>query len=395
MEPPTGGGTSKSHLSEDIATGARSNLAANHPPGETSIQKDGPGSANTLLRKILHAVRDFNWHFVQEEISKLESSSYEHLAGSILCHVISAADNCSQRESILDTVTALVEMAPSEKVRNSIINSTHNDCKTPLQLAVSFPCNDGFQAALVAYLLDQGAVATIQSNSGKTPLHLAATNLCEASIRVLLERPQGTAHRLYDNNLATPLDCALDACRDQMAEATWDLGATDLSKYVPAEYQPCIKLLQDYQNRKKEVPNRDSPSWMKYCSSSACLSSVHVLRSTLPETDSATPQLISTRTLTTLDESVNDVLEGPHSMLEELLCQSNDLSSRSGAQVAAFRTLQGFVTPWIHLPAHNVSEADFPGYSFSVIVQPFQPLGHHLADCVLAGVGRKSGKDCL
>lgn len=359
-------------------------------------------SDNDLLNRIKLALfANFNWKFVQQEIRNLGPQSYEQLIAvevpilnatglsikfNALHFVISRMDHpedsmegsVAQGQSSFDTVIALVEGAPSDELRRKMINTPSSlNGATPLHLVTASKFDKYFRRYLVEYLLRKGAIATTSDNQRRTPLHLAATNLCEESIRALLRHLEESDHTgtLYDINFKTPLDCAKDAwAQTHMTKVIGATATTGLSSSMAGTYERIMKLLDDYQKQKKGVPDPGSSNWSKYSSSNSqyLLSNIHILESPGPCL-SVTGQVQEPPFWRMSEEPVTKVLHGPgtSSLLAELRCQTTDLFSRAGVQPAQavvpvpgprVTTSGPYVTAWIHLPAHNVRQLTFRSF---------------------------------
>lgn len=206
-------GPPASHFPESMTPGARSGHDPDPPLHAVSPPANGTASSDSdLLQDIARAIEQRRWHFIPDQIMKRGPNSYENLAGTALRFVIYAMkSNCNQEASILDTVKALVEMAPSEDHRDAIVNRTRFEGKTPLHLLVSFPCEDTLRIAVVDYLLGHGAIATIRDNNGRTALHLAAETLYEGNTGIAIFDSllrHGAVVTAQDNKGQTPLHLA-------------------------------------------------------------------------------------------------------------------------------------------------------------------------------------------
>lgn len=359
MDPSPSHSPPASDFPESITRETQTERGPTPPPQAVSPPtNDTARREPDLLQDIKQAIDQLKWQYVREQIKNHGPDSYENLAGAALRFLINATNNtCDHKASILDTVKAIVEMAPSEYHRNKVVNRKQYDGRTLLHLLVSFPRGDKLRTNLTDYLVCNGAIATARDNNGQTPLHIAAEYLCEENIRVFLKHLNDASHTLYDNNLLTPLDCAIAACRSRIPDTAEVFDRAKLYSLVPEDSQRCIKSLEDYQDEKREVPSPKSASWNKYDTSSACESSVYVLRQHPGVIGLPADQLKTHRHWITLKRPVTEVLEGPESVMGEVRRRNEDFDFNFDPEIDAF---PGFLTTWIHLSEHNVSEFDFP-----------------------------------
>lgn len=375
---------------ERITMQAQPGQAQGLRPEVVSTPSAGQEGENyPLLQRINEAIFVLrNWKFDQDDIGKLDPHSYKQLievpafnaAGitNALYFIISniptefAVGFVPDRTHPFNAVKALVKGAPSDELREKMINwKSPVDGTTPLHLVTASKFEDSFRSKLVEYLLGKGAIAATTDNQRRTPLHLAAMNLCEYSIRTLLKHLDGQDHTLYDINFSTPLDLALAARQAHMAGTT---GSIEPRSSAPKTYQSIMNCLEDYQEQKKGVPNLRHSSRSKYDSSNAYRSGVHVLESTGPYQNAQATgpnQVSQNNTFRMTQKCVNDVLYGStaSSILGELRRQTMDVFSRAGIQPAPplvvpepgprVTTSGPYVTVWIHLPAHNVCNLTF------------------------------------